>query len=514
MTRPNILLILTDQHSPRVAGFAGDEVVRTQHLDALAQRSVQCDTAICASPVCTPSRMCMLTGKEPHRCAGWNNHWVIFSEHITWPAHFAANGYRSCLVGKMHFGGRDQMQGFAHRPYGDLRHGLGHQPDPIDYFPAYAGPSGAGVTEIPESLLQDVVVTRESLAFLLEQQDRHPHEPWFVCASYSRPHSPFTAPGRYIRRYRDKLPALNVPTDHENRLEPFARRMAQTETGQALSGEQTQRAREAYYACVDFVDDCIGELLNGLESAGMLENTIVIYTSDHGEMAGAHGLWGKVVYFEPSVGVPLLISGPEVCQGHHRVQHPISLMDLFPTTCTLAGLPVPEGLDGVDCSALLVNPLNGAPAREFAPSSYYAYGIRALGAAGKAADDAPCSAMRLLRTERWKYVEVEGGAPLLFDLANDPEENVNLADREAQRERCRHMREALFTGFSWEQVHRQLADDRQRLAHLLSGQKPSTPNQYMLEDGRIFDAEGDLYGARWLYVPPLPGGGIIPQQFG
>ena len=97
---------------------------------------------------------------------------------------------------------------------------------------------------------------------------------------------------------------------------------------------------------------------------------------------------------------------------------------------------------------------------------------------------------------------------------NDPEENVNLVDREAPRDLCCRMREALFNGFSWEQSHRQLAADRQQIAHLLSGQKPSTPNQYMLKDGRIFDAEGDLYGARWLYVPPHPGGGIIPQQFG
>ena len=91
--KPNILLILTDQHAPKVAGFAGDPVVQTPHLDELASRSVQFDTAICASPVCTPSRMCMLTGKEAHTCSAWNNHWVIFPEHLTWPAHFASHGY-------------------------------------------------------------------------------------------------------------------------------------------------------------------------------------------------------------------------------------------------------------------------------------------------------------------------------------------------------------------------------------------------------------------------------------
>jgi len=161
MPRPNILWLLTDQHSPRISGFAGDSVVRTQNLDALAKRSVQFDSAVCASPVCTPSRISMLTGKEPHRCSGWNNHWPIFPEHLTWPGHFAENGYRTCLVGKMHLGGRNQMAGFQHRPYGDLRHGVGHQPEPMRFFPGYPFVRSAGATEIPESLLQDVVVSRE-----------------------------------------------------------------------------------------------------------------------------------------------------------------------------------------------------------------------------------------------------------------------------------------------------------------------------------------------------------------
>jgi choline-sulfatase len=511
--RPNILLIMTDQHAPRIAGFAGDPVVHTEHFDALAARSVQFDTALCPSPVCTPSRMCMLTGREAHRCGAWNNHWVIFPEHVTWPAHFAAHGYRTCLVGKMHFGGRDQMQGFQVRPYGDLRHGLGHQPDPIDYFPAYAGPTGAGVTEIPESLLQDNVVTRETLAFLLEHHDKEPDTPWFTCASYSRPHSPFTAPGRYICRYRDRVPAIELPSDHRQQLDPFARAMASGENGDNLSPQQSLRAREAYYACVDFVDDCIGELLDGLESASLLENTIVIYTSDHGEMAGVHGLWGKGVYFEPSVGVPLLVCGPGIREGHHRVRHPVSLLDLFPTTCRLAGLPVPDDLDGVDFSRVFEDPGSASSPRDYAPSAYYAYGVRVRGGV-QAPEHEPHRAMRLVRGRDWKYVEIEGGEPLLFDLVRDPGEETNLATDPAQAQRCAEMREAVFRRFSWEQVHEQLAADRERLPEFLSGLKPTTPNQYRLSDGRMFDAEGDLYDARWLYLPPLSGGGIIPQQFG
>ena len=129
------------------------------------------------------------------------------------------------LVGKMHFGGKDQLQGFGLRSYGDLRHGLGHQPDPLQMYPGYANPESAGITEIPESLLQDVVVTRESLGLLLEHHDSSPDIPWFVCASYSRPHSPLTVPGRYVRRYLGQVPPPVIGRVAEDQMEPYAHRL-------------------------------------------------------------------------------------------------------------------------------------------------------------------------------------------------------------------------------------------------------------------------------------------------
>lgn len=507
-TQPNILFILSDQHDPAITGYAGDPVVHTPHLDALARRSVRFESAVCTSPLCTPSRMCLLTGKDVHRCAGWNNHWVIFPEHVTWPAHFAAQGYRTCLVGKMHFGGRDQMQGFQDRPYGDLRHGLGHQPDPLAMFPGYAAARSAGVTEVPESLLQDVVVTRESLAYIKEHEAGDDQRPWFVCASYSRPHPPFTAPGRYLRRYRDRVAGVPSPIIPD---EVFARRRAEGHAD--LSAEEIRLGREAYYACVEFLDECIGELLDGLERDGLLENTIIIYASDHGEMLGNHGIWGKSVYYDQAVRVPLLISGPGVAPGAHCVRHPVSLVDLYPTTCGLAGLPVPAGLDGKDLTALLASPATAAAPHEAVCCSYYQYG-QTISYPAPVDDDEPHRAWRLVRTADWKLVEVEGGATLLFDLATDPREENNLAADPAQAARLATLRELLHRDFSWAGVHTQLQADRERLPAFKSGRAPTTPNQYRLPDGREFDAEGGLYGARWLKIPPGTNGGIIPQQLG
>jgi len=508
-TRPNILLIQTDQHPACLAGFAGDKIVRTQHLDALAARSVHCTTAICPSPVCSPSRMSMLTGKEPHNCAAWSNHWVIFPEHTTWPEHLANHGYSTALIGKMHFGGRDQNQGFQHRPYGDLRHGLGHQPDPIDLFPGYAHVKSAGISDVPESMMQDVVVTRETLAFLQEHQDEQPDKPWFACASYSRPHSPFTAPGRYIRRYKGKVALPPLAEGEPQSLEPFAQ--IAIEPGNPTR-EDELAALEAFYACTDFVDDCIGDLLDGLSKARLLENTIVIYTSDHGDMIGRHGLWGKKVYFEESVAVPLLISGPGIKLGAHKWAEPISLMDLFPTTCALAGIPIPAGLDGVDQSEALASLDPKAVAQDYVTSSFYYYGVRIN--FNQSSDQAPMRAMRLVRTRDWKFVQVEQGTELLFNLKDDPTENTNLGDDPAQADRVQIMRSKLEKGFSWEEAHRRLEADRRRIPEYLSGKRPSMPNQYTLRDGRVCDAETGLYDARWLSIPPEATGGIIPQMEG
>ena len=453
--------------------------------------------------------MCMLTGKEPHNCSAWSNHWVIFPEHITWPAHFAANGYRTCLVGKMHFGGKDQMQGFQDRPYGDLRHGTGHQPDPISMFPGYGAARGAGATEIPESLIQDVVVTRETLSYVLEQEASEDDKPWFVCASYSRPHPPLTAPGRYLSRYRGKVPAPEQGGKVSD--EPYAKLRASGHLD--LTAEEIRLGREGYYACLDFVDDCIGDLVKGLEAAGALENTIVIYTSDHGEMLGNHGIWGKAVYFDRAVRVPLLISGPGLGTNGDRVSHPVSLLDLFPTTCSLAGIPIPEGLDGKDLSGLLTSPDTAPAPRDAVCSMYCLYGA-IVDNVKSFSDKDPHRAWRMARTDRWKCVEIEGGATLLFDLMEDPEETRNLAEQSEHSERLAQLRTIIYQDFSWEQVHQRMHAERARLAEFRSGKFPSTPNQYRFADGREFDAEASLYGARWLPIQPGSNGGIIPQQFG
>jgi len=296
--RPNVLLLVSDEHHYGVAGYAGDGVVGTRALDGLAARGVVLDNAFCQSPVCTPSRMSFLTGKNISTCSNWNNHWVLFPEHRTLAHHFADAGYATCLVGKMHFGGKDQHHGFQRRPYGDLRHALGHQPDPIDTFPNSGGVAHAGASEIPESLQQEVIVSVEAAAWVGEQMAARPEQPWLMCASYNKPHAPLVCPRRYFEKYLGKVPSMSLSPEDEAARHPCPATQRENYGLLELTPEQVERGRAAYWGCVDFLDDCIGMLLWQLEQAGALDNTIIVYISDHGDLIGNHGLWWKAIYYE------------------------------------------------------------------------------------------------------------------------------------------------------------------------------------------------------------------------
>ena len=505
--QPNILLLVSDQHHYGVSGYAGDNLVETQALDSIAARGVSFDIACCQSPVCTPSRMSFLTGKNTRNCSNWNNHWVLFPEHRTLAHHFADAGYATCLVGKMHFGGKDQYHGFQHRPYGDLRHALGHQPDPIDMFPNSGGVAHAGPSEIPESLQQEVIVSIEAAAWIREQMAAKPDQPWLMCASYNKPHAPLVCPRRYFEKYLGKVPSVCLEDDDGAGRHPYPSTQRENYGLLELTQEQVDRGRAAYWGAVDFLDDCIGMLLWQLEQAGALGNTIIAYISDHGDLIGHHGLWWKAIYYEEAIRVPFLLAGPGVPEGVRR-NEVVALTDLYPTLCGLTGIDPPEGIDGVDLQPIVTEGEGEAP-RDHIICEYYGIGMLTqpyrTGTRG--------NSMRLIRTDRFKYVNTFGQGELFFDLERDPCEFRNLIDSPEHADEVSRLSSRLNEGFSWEAMIERINADRERAKEYRSGRRPSTPNQYQLPDGRVFDAEESLYGARWLQTDTHGMSGIIPQMY-
>ena len=484
-TNPNILFLMSDEHSPHATGCGGNSIVQTPNLDRLADTGTCFEKAYCQVPLCTPSRMCMLTGRHAHRCSAWRNRSVLFPEHLTMPAHFAQHGYTTCLVGKMHFGGREQYHGFQYRPYGDLRGNAGHQPDPLPGAsrtrPTSLGryrprTQLAGVTEIPVSLLQESVVNVETIEFLREC----PREkPWFLLASYSRPHFPLTAPKRFFDRYwPDNVDMPDIPPGHLGRMHRFAKDLRDKFKTSDIPDEETRKARAAYYACCEFLDQLIGDLLAILERDGFLDNTIIVYTTDHGEMAGEHGQWWKGIYYEGASRVPLIV----LDRGHReslgvRVTAPVELIDLFPTLCARAGIPVPREIDGSDMSDLMVGRAEGW--RNVAITGLFWPQVT--------------GPMRMIRTPRHKYIVFPRDGPILFDLENDPGEFENLAGQKVYRNLEAELHGRLMAGFDWETVRRQIASDEERSLSFAAPWGKGTPNQYTLPDGRIVDAETGLY---------------------
>jgi len=480
--RPNILMIMTDQHSPHISGFGGNEVVNTRALDGLASQSICFDAAYCQTPLCVPCRMSVLTGKWSSNCSAWDNSSIIFPEHTTLPGWLSEHGYETGLVGKMHFSGTEQMHGFQHRPYGDLVKSRfpSHQPDPpetsdgrwnnhaVGRFP-FAGP-----TAIPESLLMDAVVTTESLSWLLEFVDTNPDSPWFFSASYPRPHFPLTAPGRYFRRYLNRnLEMPELPPGYPDSLHPHDKFIVDDFNLVKFSEEEQVRALAGYYACVDFVDDCIGNLLEGLQRAGCLDNTYVVYVSDHGDMAGEHGLWWKRTYYEASARVPFLVSGPGISAGS-TCATPVELVDLFPTFCDWAEIETPEGLDGES----LVPLLEGKERKKRIARS------ELLGEKEE-------TQFRMVRDERWKYVEFPSSPPRLFDMIEDPDETQDLIQDSSCEAPIEMFSKTLAETGTFESLSERRTLDRER-----AGRAPVVGEgavQYRLVDGRVVDGDGMLY---------------------
>jgi len=494
---PNVLFLLSDEHSHRFFSHLDPsqegEPVRTPSFDALANSSAVFAQTYCQMPLCTPSRICLLTGRDQASASAWTNGSWLRPDLPTLPGVFAEAGYTTCLVGKMHFGGDRQFNGFQHRPYGDLTGHAGHQHDPLNPEKG-RGLSGmrrrtanAGITEIPESLLQEQVVMRETIAWLREHRHRRPGTPWFVCASFSRPHFPLTAPRRCFERYwphgvtPPKVGRSGDTVDH-----PMTTGMARGFQVEAIDEEEMMRARAAYFACVEYLDEVIGDLLAVLARDGLLEEAIIVYTSDHGEMAGEHGLWWKNSWHEGSSRVPWFVQMPEHRTGMlpaRRFETPVSLADLFPTLCALAGLAPPETLDGMDLSEAIRD--GREPVRR-----------------GPVVCDAleprwgPGTEFRMVRHGRYKYVGFRSALPLLFDLVADPFEQKNLAVGHVPPEMAT-VRDRL-AGFvadsvDFDVVERQREEDRARTkAHALRI-NPGTGNAYLMPDGRLVDADTTLY---------------------
>ena len=470
--RPNILLIMADQLGAQWLPSYGHPVVRTPHLDALAASGTLFQNCYTPSPICVAARAAMMAGRHVSASGLYDNGTEFPSSMPTFVHHLRGAGYQTALSGKMHFVGPDQRHGFEERLTTDI------YPAGFEWTPDWRlGPvhnPGTSVREVLGSGLcnwslqldYDEEAHFRATGHLYELARRRTRDgedrPWFLCVSYTHPHDPFTITPEYWDRYRDDEIDVPPPAGDPNEPSlPAYDRWLQIHHEvdlyrEAMTEDVRRAARRAYYGMVSYVDDKVGSLLHHLGRAGFGQDTLVLFTSDHGEMLGERGMWYKRTFYEPSCHIPLIAAWPGTLPQGRREDAVVSLVDLFPTFLALTGgnagggdLPYPGALDGDNLLGLLQGDSAARTSwRDTAVSEYLGEGVVT-----------PC---RMLRRGRYKYVYVPREAAQLFDLMTDPDEQVNLAGHATVADVEAALRLEILSGFDPDAVERDVLASQQR----------------------------------------------------
>ncbi len=456
---PNILCIMADQLTAPALPLYGHPIVKTPHISTLAREGVIFENAYCNSPLCAPSRFSMLTGKLPSRIGAYDNA-AHFSADIPTFAHYLRDlGYHTCLAGKMHFVGPDQLHGFEERLTTDIYPSdFGWTPDwenfterPTWYHDMLSVVQ-AGLCETSNQLDFDEEVAFHSQRKLYDLSRRGKEQPFFMIVSFTHPHDPFAITRKFWNRYNHKdidMPAVApVPYDQ---LDPHSRRLyhvcalgeyAQTE-------ERVRNARHAYYSMISYIDDKVGQLLEVLDNSGLRDDTIILFISDHGEMLGERGLWYKMSFFEWSARVPMVFHAPGRF-APRRVCQPVSLVDLLPTLAEIAlNGKSPVYSDTLDGHSLLPL-LEGSDIKN--PAAVY----------GEMLGEGAVAPLLMIRRGCYKYIYSEPDPEQLFDLEKDPNELHNLADRQEFQDLRRDFQAELLQHWDNEALHKQVIDSQHR----------------------------------------------------
>lgn len=421
MRAPNVLYLMSDQHAASVLGCAGDDVVRTPNLDRLAARGTRLSNVYCPSPICVPSRMSMLSGRHPFRNHVWTNDHALPGSVATWPHALGAAGYRTRLDGRLHSIGTDQLLGFTERQVGDHspNHPGGRRSD-LGVLMGTAAPtrvslerSGPGSNPYQRHDLDVARAATGSLQEFGERQRAGDSRPFALSVGFMLPHQPYVADPEDYALFEGLVPPPTL-AESEFPSHPHHQRWRAETAITDVTAAERHRARIAYYALVYRLDVVIGQVLDELARQGLAENTVVVYTSDHGEQLGERGLWWKQTFYDESAKIPCLVSWPGRIPAGATSDIVAGGVDITATLLDAAGagpLPNADGRSFLDV-------LTDTPgARDAWPDQAYCeYGT----------DDG--AIQRMIRRGPWKLNYYDGQPTQLFNLDEDPHERADRAD--------------------------------------------------------------------------------------
>ena len=407
----NQLIIMTDEHTRKVLGCYGNSIVQTPNLDRLARIGTVFSNAYCNVPICVPSRASFATGQYAHSSGHWDNATPYTGTPESWGHALQKSGIQVGSIGKLHYRNSDDAVGFDFQTLpmhvvngiGDVL-GCVREPLPRRWKAlSMAEEIGPGETSYNK---YDRQVASEAVRWLKDATNKT--EPWTLFVSLVAPHFPLIAPARFYELYENLqlMPSKPKPEPEH----PWHEAMRNCQLMDNFTPAKTQIALRSYYALVSFVDELIGSILNTLKSLEIEDITQIIYTSDHGDNIGERSLWGKSNFYEESIGIPLIIAGPNVPIGK-VCQTPVSLVDLYPTILETAELSIEAHKPGRSLTKIANEPDNN---ERVIFAEYHAMGSK--------------NGAFMIRKGHWKYVHYVSMKPQLFDLACDPDEISDLSD--------------------------------------------------------------------------------------
>ncbi|MFO7973666.1 MAG: sulfatase [Candidatus Hydrogenedentota bacterium] len=406
--RPNVVYLFSDEHRWQSMSFSEMPELHTPNMAALAEQGAEFTNAISNYPVCSPHRAILMTGRWPHQQGVIDNNIPLSPDQMTLGKAFKTAGYRTGYIGKWHLGGtRAEPFGFDTSLIW-TRTGIHY--DKSKYHPAEGEP-------VQPKGYNATLMTDQALDFIRENKDAA--SPFFLMVSWNPPHA----------RFRD-APEDKKALYPENSL-PYRPNVDLTSGGVAADAPGIARQNDwpnyqGYHAHITAIDEELGRILSALDEMGLAENTIVVYTSDHGSMFGSHGVGSKRQPHEESIRVPFLIRWPSVVPAGLKNKALFGSVDIMPTLCGLTGIAVPKTCQGQDFSAALVGEKGPDPDFQFIMH------ISKENASG--GNNHPAPIFRGVRTKRYTYAVKPNGEGFLFDNRKDPYQLTNLFDDPDTRE--------------------------------------------------------------------------------
>ncbi|WP_146854174.1 sulfatase [Brevifollis gellanilyticus] len=433
--RPNVLLMMADDLAATLSCY-GFPQAKTPNLDALAKRGVLFSRAYCQFPHCNPSRSSMMSGLRPGTTKVTNNEDNLYTnipDVLTLPHHFRNHGYATARCGKIfHLGvpsGLESMDDPKAWDFGtEFKNELPYPPKQESVVKVKTGKKqGLTWQEIPGS--DDQLVDGNFAKTAIEWLGKRDKEkPFFLAVGFHRPHMPLVAPAKYFDLHPfESITLPEAPENDEADVPEPARNGAVPGYAVSSTPEQRRAAIRAYLACVSYVDAQVGRLLASIKEMGLDDNTIIIFTADHGWHLGEHGLWHKRSLFEESARVPFIMSMPGMKTGGQQSAGLIELIDVFPTLCDLSGVPAPAQLQGksirpqLNDTSVVVHDAAFTQARRGKDAEFWG---------------------RTIRTARWRCTEWDAGKNgiELYDHDADPHEYTNLANDPKHAEVLKELR--------------------------------------------------------------------------